>query len=331
MKTRFLILGLQLTVFVSCYNDGDIFPVFDDDCNWETTLNDIISDNEALFDARGFKIIDMKILENMVVDSTLFFDEKNGYFPVYSKSDSALKVMSYNEIVESKNANDTRFLKIRNKINNLISNKDNYYYVQLTWQYGDDSFNTIAMFDKRTGELEYDNMLFNMETISKYSHEGLSKLLTRYETDNYLLSRNVFVQYRNEGDTLLASAALNWYVYGNWNISYSIYEDDYNYYYVYHFSFSFDRMDVYPSSYVRPNGGGQTFIKYFPGGIKCEPRYSLNYALWAGPYGQFDSTGFSFQENELTFLSRFNGNGNGAFCLYEETPIRSDSIIAIPK
>ena len=331
MKTRFLALTGLLTAFVSCYNESDLFPAFDDDCNWETTLNDIISDNEELFDVSGFKIVDMKYLDDIVLDSTFFYDEKNGYFPVYSKTDSALKVLSYNEIEESKDANDTRFLKIRNKINNLISNQDDYYCVQLTWQYGDDRFNTLSLFNKKTGELEYDNMLFNMETISKYSYEGLSKILTRYETDNYVLSRNVFVQYRNEEGTLLASAALNWYVYGNWNITYSIDQDDFNYYYIYHFRFYFNRLDVHPSSYVKPSGGGETFISYFPGGIMYEPRYSLYYALWAGPYGCFDSTDFSFQDDELTFHSRYNNNGVGVYCLFQEAPIRPDSIIAIPK
>lgn len=329
MKTRFLALTGLLTAFVSCYNESDLFPAFDDDCNWETTLNDIISDNEELFDVSGFKIVDMKYLDDIVLDSTFFYDEKNGYFPVYSKTDSALKVLSYNEIEESKDANDTRFLKIRNKINNLISNQDDYYCVQLTWQYGDDRFNTLSLFNKKTGELEYDNMLFNMETISKYSYEGLSKILTRYETDNYVLSRSVYVQYRS-GDTLIASAGLNWNVFGDWNISYNVFPDETNtyLYYVYHFTFSFDHIDVYPTSYIRPSCGGDTFIRYLPGGYNHGPKYSLYYALWAGPKGNFYDVGFSFAENDLVFYHRFD-KGAGEFCLYEETPYRPDSVVVV--
>ena len=328
MKTKkyFYLTGL-LTIAASCYNERDLFPAFDDDCNWETTLNDIISDNEKLFDARGFKIVDMEILEDMVLDSTLFFDEINGYFPVYSKTDSTLKVMSYNEIEESKDANDTRFLKIRNKINDLISNQDDYYCVQLTWQYGEDRFNTLALFNKRTGELEYDNMLFNMTTISKYDKSHFSRFLRESELQ-YLVSEYDEATYYNDGRSLVAFAGFYYVIYGHWSTYQVIVEEDGHKYLDTHYTFVLDNVITGEENYATSGYDYKNYNANYS--VLLQPRYEIKYALWAGPINGFNlSVPFNLALADETEVAERTIEGNYAFQDIKVSPHREMTRVMI--
>ena len=50
--------------------------------------------------------------------------------------------------------------------------------------YENKTYNSLAFFNTRTGELEYDNMLFNMSTISRYERESFSRTIVITETES---------------------------------------------------------------------------------------------------------------------------------------------------
>lgn len=327
MKTKISVLFVLLTAFVSCYNESDLFPEFNDDCNWETTLNDIISDNEDLFDARGFNIVGMDVLKDVVLDSTFFYDENNGYFPVYSETDSVLKVMFYKEIEESRDASDTRFSGIKVKINDLISKQNDYYFVQLTWQYGSDKFNTLALFNKRTGELEYDNMLFNMTTISKYEKTLFSRFLNEFESQDYLVSDYDEATYCNEGGSLVAFASLYWVVNGHWDTYQVIIKEGGHKYLNTYYTFVLDDVVLGEENYA---SSGYDYLNFNADySVPLQPRYEIKYVLWAGPLNGFILSSFNLATTTENDVANRVIEGNYVYRHIIESPYREMTSVMI--
>lgn len=324
------LLTLVVVVFIaSCSNDNDMFPSFSDDCNWETSLNDIISDNESLFGSRNFQIIGTRKIENLKVNEDLFYSGKYGFFPIYSETDSVYKIVDYDEICKNASKHNFKKEKTDSLIRSFIEKADDYDIVELTWKCNSDIFNSLALFNKRTGELEYDNMLFNMSSVSSYNAENFSLLLTQFEVECVKTASDVVNYY--QGFDLAATAGVSWSVFGTWD--HHTYMTEYlnEYHYTDYATFKLSFINISPISYVSPYFNGATFVRYANRSVALQPRYALDYAIWAGPQGVFNSSNFSFAETESYFLGRFNGNGEGKIRWYQEAINPRYSYWDVPK
>lgn len=314
MKTKdFLIMtGLLLA---SCSNNNDFFPSIDNDCDWETSLNEIITDNDDLFANRGIKITSIKFIDNVNIDKNLFFGDQYGVFPVYSKMDSVFTILTYNQLMKDSNNYCFDTTVVIRKINELLIHSDDYDVVELSWDCGNNTYNSMAFFNKRTGELEYDNMLYNMSTISSYEKEGFSRALAIAES-GVGDSGSDYVEYKT-GNTLIAKSGVNWTVNGTW--SHQLYLEDSDPYFLYYnvySTFTVSGVSLSPISYVLPGSDGDVFFDKRDLSAPGSSTYSFRYAIWAGPQGSLNLnqtgnyTAYNIFEPPFLFESRI-GAGNG--------------------
>ena len=324
MKTKSLALIGILTAFVSCYNESDLFPAFDDDCTWETTLDEIISDNDTSFGENHLKLIEAQVMKGMSIDSSLFFNGRYGYFPVFNKKDTIFEFIQYDEIDKENSEYSFDSDIVNTKINTILSNKEKYDIIQLTWQYNGESFNTLALFNKKTGELEYDNLLFNMPLISKYDNNTFSMMLRSTES-NVITETGVESVSFIVNTITVATSTVDWALTGYWT-TYDHIEDSVKYRsYTYHFlDITHAETGSHQNGYDHYN---QFFLDtFFPGG-PCKFRI----CVWAGTSGGFDYANYG-NINDHPDGNIYSGpsRGNGYIkTITKRLPTRPDEVIEI--
>ena len=334
MKIKDLSLIVTGLFMASCSNDSDFFPSYDDSCDWGTTLNEIVTDNKELLADRSIKITGMKFVDKLRVERDLFFGDQYGVFPVYSKVDSAFTVLTYSQLMKDSSNYCFDTTAVIKKINDLLVHADDYDVVELSWLCGDNQYSSLAFFNKRTGELEYDNMLYNMSTIKKYEKEGFSRALV-FSESQIVRSGSDYVEYRDSYNNLLAKSGYNWNVHGTWRHRITdIDEDDYNYYYFVYSVFSMDHVALSVIDYSTSNG--QVYHVALDESIRDSWQYYFHYAIWAGPYGGLDilnGTGNPFNlrlEENSDFQERFS-EGNGRIVHVRETIPPTSDCWVVPK
>lgn len=329
MKLKnYYLLGVGMMI-VSCSNNSDFFPSFNDDISWELSLNEIISDNKDIFADRDIEITEVKLMKDMRIDSTLFFDSKYGYFPVFSKKDSLFEIIQYDEI--DRNEKEYSFNKkvVNDKISKLLEKSEDYDIIQLTWRFGSDKFQSLSLFNKKTGELEYDNMLFNMTTISKYNGISFAMILRGAEDPKHDFSGGDVVNHRI-GLDVVASARIDWVVKGHWNTETHLVSEDQNHkYFVTYYTYCVDSTRIWAT--CNAESGYETFAQYSNKTSPYQPRYAFLYAIWAGPQGEFISSNFNLNTtNTDNFNARFE-LGSGLFKDVQHSPYQAPVYFSINK
>lgn len=304
--SRFCLL-VGFWTFVSCTSDSDILPNFKDfSGDWNSSLSEIVDDNSNSFSNKGLALTDIKLLDADAIDNSLFFNEEYGYFPVYSKKDTTFNVVSYDKYNSTSEENSIKMKKVFDVVKEKIAHKDDYNFVQLTWKHGKDTFKTIALFDKKTGELEYDNMLFNMQTISKYDSRSFASLISMAEFSECVETKSEHVDFY-EGLDCVARASVTWNVYGRWIFrDYDL--DEYSF--VRYYDYSHDHVDYSNTSWAQEDY--ETYVAFAELGAMFISSYDVKYALWAGPEGCFNGTDFViYLEDYYSFSDRYSfGVGN---------------------
>jgi hypothetical protein len=283
MKKGLLLITTGI-ILSACSNDSDYFPSFKNDCSWETSLSEIITDNQTVFSDRGIKITNMQFMKDISIDRDLFLGDKYGFFPVYSKLDSVFTVVTYGQLMRDSANYFFDTIPVFNTINDLLEEADDFDIVELTWQYDDNKYNSLAFFNKRTGELRYDNMLYNMSTLSHYKKESFSRALNNTEMINGVGdSGNDCVEYI-QNNCVLARSGIEWEVKGKWRIVYQYhYSDDDSIYYNTSSTFAVDHVKFTRIRYVTDEVLYDTYYDkrdLSPGNTST---YKFRYAIWAGP------------------------------------------------
>ena len=336
MKIKNLLFIIAGVLVASCSNDSDFFPSFSDDCDWRTTIDEIITDNDQLFEGRGIKITSMRFVNDMRIDRNLFFGDEYGSFPVYSKKDSLFTVVTYNELVRDSNNYSFDTVTVIKAINKLLEDADDYDVVELSWVYENNTYNSLAFFNRRTGELEYDNMLYNMSTISRYEREGFSRTISGTEIQSAVaVSGTDYVEYRKY-NTLFASAGINWAVNGEWHhIIYDTAYYDTAYYYCNSTAFfSISNVSFEPFEYSAINY--DSFIDTRDLSVSGSSTYNFRYAIWAGPVNglnlnQFgDYKSYTIYEAPSLFESRISA-GEGRLVVITDMVQATNGLVPIPK
>jgi len=305
------LLLLTALVAVACSNDSDYYPVFEK-CNWETSLGEILNNNKENFQSKDIEILSAKLLEEIKVDSSLFFGEEYGYYPVYTKKDSLFEVINFKKSLGVRDdCNISPETSAR--ISSLIDRSDDYDVIELSWRCGTDHFKSISLFNKRTGELEYDNMLFNMETIQRYSGENFALFLSNAEIQNvdtdYHDSRSV--QW-TVGGRVVSWAGITWSASGYWRALSEFYYEDAEYrYYMMYYNYTCTESDI--SGGGHSDRGYDCFVEYRNNTVNNQPRYDFKYALWAGPEGGLDKTNFNLQLMSSSEMSNRITSGQGEY------------------
>lgn len=328
MRKNLLLLFCMSGIAMSCSND--LLPVFDDDCDWQTSLSEITVDNKELFADRGMEITGACQMKDMKLDRELLCGGEYGSFPVYSDKDSIFTVLTYDELRKDAKKYNYDMDKVDSRIDSILSHADDYDIIQLEWTGRAGKFYTLALFNKLTAELEYDNMLYNMSTLARYDSQELSVMVSGFEFGSYLMTKSDVVVYY-ENLLPMASAGLEWDIYGVWDNPILIYADTYYYYYNMAHTFTYDQL------YVRQIRsacyGYETHVDFRNFSTPREKKYTLRYALWAGPENTLHLDGTYNLENisltDAMFQNMFKF-GVGKLETLTESKLKNDSLIIVP-
>ena len=321
MRKNFLLLFFMAGMAVSCTND--CLPMFDDGCDWQTSLSEIAGDNKELFAGRGMELTGYCQMKDMKLDRELLCGREYGSFPVYSEKDSVFTVLTYDELRNDAEKYNYDMEKVDARIDSILSHADDYDIIQLEWTGCAGKFYTLALFNRLTAELEYDNMLYNMSTVARYDSQELSMMVSISETsleNKHIKTFSDSIKYYNEEGDFVAMAGINCKVYGRWDVHYYYLEEDQDsIYYLEVANFLLDRIVVTPQTRIEPESNGDVFVDYDDYSVSLQPRYAFDYVIWAGPAGKLELHNFTFPMQESDFLnSCCQGAGNVKLRYQEE-------------
>ncbi len=286
MKKNKLLSGMLLfsllLMLSSCYSDGSFLLSFDDSStDWNSSLSEIIKNNKTMLSENNIVLESVHLLKDVELNSEAFFSGESGYFPVYTKKDSVFEIISYDNMLKDESCTyNFNISAVNKKIEKLLENKENYNVVQLTWKFDNDTFNSIALFDKKTGELEYDNILFNVVTISKLSSKNFAEILSRSENVFYNDQGSDYVSFE-KNNVKIAHVYFSWGETGHW-IRTPLYQNSiiigYSYTYIHDFlSYNFDVWAITNNPSI-PNGATLGDLI----DLSSINTYSFKYVCWAG-------------------------------------------------
>lgn len=222
-RTNYLtVLLIIATTFHSCYNvfeDIDILGLKDGDfVDTSLSFNLVNNDEfEGQIKCSQLKLVEKKQISYNKRDLSVN-DIINHFscFPAYNGSLTHFEMFSYDYLI-----NDT--LLLHNKINYLTSYVDSilndisdYNVFELQWNYCDSTFYTIALYDL-SGDLVYDNILFNLITSKDFKHNNAKQKLSRSEipSNNCYMSDYEEVIFYNRSGMIVANSWVWWEEYGH--------------------------------------------------------------------------------------------------------------------
>jgi len=337
MKIKNLLFIITGALLASCANDSNFFPSYDDVSDWKTSLDEIITDNGAFFKNQGVKITDIVFLEDIGIDRDLFYGDQYGFFPVFTKQDSVLKIVTYRELIDNSNKYCFDTTSVNRKINNILHNHEDYDVVRLTWSFQSDVYNSISLFNKRSGELEYDNMFFNISALSKYDQNKFTMFMRgvefQFDIEYSTVIDSIDIEYRDPDSNDLEA-----YIKGKWTINgyfepdtYYLNQDDNFKYYVTKYTYRYLNMSCVSFPFIA-DATYDTFFGYVPLSQPMSKNYKFAYALWAGPANAFiNKIDYSLtSSNYSSFNSKYTA-GNGDWKEVTDTPQKDDYYFRVEK
>lgn len=209
-------LFLVLPIICSC-ESADDFDVLDlgyksysQNKLSEYALFDLIDDNRAVLDTSGLSLVGTKTLENYNLSLSTFFNDKYNIYPIYNRDMKKFHLVSMDFFKSDTVLIHFKYDYLQSYVDSLLKSKTSYIVKELTWNYESKRFKTIALFDRYSGELEYDNVLFN--TFKTSIPNSVKRLLTRSEGGH---ASNVECISFTMGD-VTASGTMSWSIDGEY-------------------------------------------------------------------------------------------------------------------
>lgn len=222
MKKVFLSFCTTIIMLCSCTSDYglDVLEIdMDFNRTWQQELSEVLEDYSAILDSSSVSLLDYKQIDYLDLDTSYFFNNKSRCHPIFFNSFDRFTLVSYAILKTDTAAIHFKYEYLLNSVMTLLSNIDSYNVVELKWQYnGEQQFTTYSLFDKRTNELMYDNILTNIITPESKILKN-KKVLTRSEVggghNSFGSNFNVISFYSTTG-VLLAEAVSSWEERGHW-------------------------------------------------------------------------------------------------------------------
>lgn len=326
MKTKQLALILTIGLLViSCANDYEFMEDYQSQ-DWETTLGQIVSENMTLYSnsdifLKGYEETDIYSL------SGYSFINPESRYPVMTGN--KITLAPYEFIRFDTLMCHVKSSHIDNLVKNSLNHKDELVAVELQWVVKDALMNTIALFDKKSGELVYDNILYNTITMDAVKMNRLRKhKLTRSENWGYsngdfqggFTSPGSDSYTYSLGNEWVATIYVNWVECGHWELEITpidslILRFDYKY--------KHDYTTFTLSDTINPNKPNYQVQKMAMAVAPTGNNYKILYLFYVGTNVQ-----------EITFNEEFvgpiipdSGDGGGYLKLYTESPQRSSDYV----
>lgn len=160
-----LILNSCSNSFIPEFNDYDILQIGNIDqierkYDWRSELSSICKEHETVLKKSGLQLKGFSEIYKDCLSHNEILNQ-NSLFPAYYKADSLI-LMPYEWLKSDTTTTHVKINCITNYIDSLLHTEVSYKYVSLKWNYKGHCFESIALFNSITGELEYDNILFNL-------------------------------------------------------------------------------------------------------------------------------------------------------------------------
>ncbi len=209
MKTRQLLISasfLSLLGMNACTNgfeDMDILD-YDSKSDWQQELNYLLMENEPLFNNSRLTFLKAEPIVYEELDSSSFFNEKT-LIPTYINGTEKFELLPLDYIREDSLTKHVKYGFINWKVNHLLKT-GSYNAVELYWDFNGHQTKTIALFNKKSNELEYDNILFNVLNNNIKNKKARLTRTEVFEPTNWGSNYDIVYFYNHSG-----VAAFSWY------------------------------------------------------------------------------------------------------------------------
>ena len=252
---------------------------------WKISLSELLQANACVMDSSGLSFVSATLLDTCIPDSSMFFNNKYLAFPIYLGSLSKFTLVPYSVIKDDTLTYHHKSAYLESYIDSLLNNQNSFETVELLWNYKGTATKTIALFNKQTSELEYDNILFNIISIVRANSATEKKKMSRSEGDGTPWSGNLGDEYEiihfiSDEFGYAASISFWWTEQGHWaNDTYDLPNDS-----VMHVKhYVHDRYDYRFIPYVNYQvlDSGVVAIGSFLS-QSCQSGYAFQYYMYAG-------------------------------------------------
>ena len=216
MKKVFLSFCTTIIMLCSCTSDYglDVLGLEDFSMSPEKSIASFLSDSNEILTKSGLTLVkNTELSTSQKIDIETFFNSDFNCYPVYSRDLKFMKLENLDFIKSDTSTIHFKYEYLRSYVDSLLDNRKNLVIRELTWNYRGETIKTIGLFNRFSGEMEYDNVLFNLIS-QKYNFVRNSTNLTRSES-NSLASNRESVYVTVGGNTYYYDVC--WSIYGNYH------------------------------------------------------------------------------------------------------------------
>lgn len=179
---KLLLQTILLVFFISCVENREFPDVGDSTREWSEVLSSIVTENKAVFESEG-----------LVMES--FYEIGSNW--------------KHKNMCASPQTVDSI-------ISEYLTKGSQCKLVAIEWKKDEQRFSTIALFDEVSGELLYDDILFNLLLTDSFDRENMVAFLTSAEYEVAQASGGDQVTYSFAGH-VVARSSVSWAAYGYWD------------------------------------------------------------------------------------------------------------------
>lgn len=183
MKKVFLSFCTTIIMLCSCTSDYglDVLGLEDFSMSPEKSIASFLSDNSITFSKNGLSLICTEEYRGSKrLSADVLLNNEYDCYPIYSANMNSMKLVSLTHFMTDTVSVHFKYNYLESYVDSIINNSNGIEVKELTWNYKGKRIKTIALFDLYSGEILYDNILYNIFTQKNLSSKVV-KNLTRAE------------------------------------------------------------------------------------------------------------------------------------------------------
>ena len=185
MKKRIVYYCLLL-LLSSCTLDSDldIIGLIDYPISVEKEVELLFTEQKEAFAEYGLKLKGVKNIASIErISLNDIFNDDFSCYPIYSADLKKMKLVSRTQFTDDSVAIHFKYDYLLSYVDSILQNRQNIEFRELIWDNNGIIFKTIGLFNKYSGELEYEHILFNTYSSKRKSWNN-EKHLSRGESSN---------------------------------------------------------------------------------------------------------------------------------------------------
>jgi len=186
MKKVFLSFCTTIIMLCSCTSDYglDVLGLEDFSMSPEKSIASFLSDNSITFSKNGLSLICTEEYRGSKrLSADVLLNNEYDCYPIYSSNMNSMKLVPLSHFMTDTVSLHYKYEYLLSYVDSLLNNSNKLEFKELTWEYNDKRIKTIAIFDLLTGEILYDNIMYNLFS-QKSLNSKVVKKLTRSENPN---------------------------------------------------------------------------------------------------------------------------------------------------